>query len=239
MKLKNEIRSTIYALLIAILIRSIIFEPFSIPSGSMKPNYLVGDYLFVSKYYYGISRYSFPFWPNIFSGRVWELHKPKRGDVIVFRQPSDPSIHYIKRLIGLPGDRIQLIDGYVYLNGKKLEQKQISDFVDQEPYPHETIKRLVETIDDNTSYEILDYTPFGDADNTDVFEVPEGKYFFMGDNRDNSHDSRKINGKIGFVPEEFIIGRAEFVLFSNPESLFKIWEWVFSFNKDRFFLKAK
>jgi signal peptidase I len=225
-------RVIIFATLIAFLIRSVLFEPFAIPSGSMKPNFIEGDYLFVSKYSYGISRYSFPFGPKIFKGRILQFKKPERGEVIVFRLPSDPKTYFIKRLIGIPGDRVQVTNGLLYINGKKAKRKYVKDFVDVDL---SKIGEYKETLADGTSYSVLDETPYGHLDNTKEFIVPEKHYFFMGDNRDNSADSR---GELGFIHEEYLAGRAEIILFSNPEPLWKIWDWVSSFRADRFLFKV-
>lgn len=235
-KSKTEWLSLLGAILIALLIRTIVFEPYSIPSGSMKPNFLVGDYLFVSKYTYGISNASLPFEPNIFSGRILKIEEPKRGDVVVFKSPSNRYINYIKRLIGLPGDRIQVIDGVLYINDKVVERKRAGEFIDTDG---SVLKRYIETLPNGVSYYVLDDIPNYPFDNTKVYIVPEGHYFFMGDNRDHSADSRTEGHPIGFVPFDKFIGRAEMIIFSNPETIIEIWKWVFGFNKDRFFLKVK
>lgn len=233
-KIFETTKSILIALIVAILIRSLFFEPFSIPSGSMKPNFVEGDYLFVSKYYYGISKHSFPFSPPIFKGRKFQLHKPKRGDVVVFRIPTDPNIYYIKRIIGIPGDEIQLINGRVELNGQKLDYKADKDFIDN----GRNINSYYETLPTGISYRILDETPYFYLDNTQKYKVPENKFFMMGDNRDLSIDSRVIGGPVGFVDEEYIVGKAEFILFSNKESIFRIWDWILSFDLNRFFVKV-
>ena len=227
------VSSILFALFIAIMVRSLLFEPFSIPSGSMKPNFFVGDYLFVTKCY-GVSKHSFPFSPNIFSGRKFALQDPVRGDVVVFRGPKDPSIYYIKRLIGLPGDKVQVIDGLLHVNGAALKIKADGLFEDTD---HKKIQSLTETNLNGISYKILNETPYGSFDNTEIFEVPVGNYFMMGDNRDGSIDSRMLDGPIGFVPEENIIGKAYFILFSNKEPFWLLWNWLFSFDLNRFFIK--
>lgn len=229
-------RSIIFALVIAIIIRSMVFEPFRIPSGSMKPNFLVGDYLFVSKYYYGISNHSFPFSPNIFEGRKFVFNKPQRGDVVVFRIPTDISIYYIKRLVGIPGDKIQVKNGMLHINDEIVIHQNDGLFTDSDG---KKINQIIETLPDHgTSFKILDETPFGDLDNTIEYYVPEKHYFFMGDNRDGSVDSRVIGGPVGFVPEENLVGKASLIFFSNSEEMWKIWKWIFSFDLKRFFIKV-
>lgn len=243
MKSKNKnnildnIKTLIYAILIAFFIRTFILQPFTIPSGSMLPNLLVGDYLFVSKYSYGYSRYSFPFSPNIFEGRIFKK-QPKRGDVVVFRLPKDPSIDYIKRIIGLPGDEIIIVNGTIYINDGVIEQAQSKNrdkyFSD---YPKGSL--LIEKIPQK-SYNILNFEDNGIGDNTGVYIVPKDHYFFMGDNRDNSLDSRFLD-QVGYVSYDNLIGRAEFLFFSSDKSipLWKFWQWHKKFRADRIFKKIK
>ena len=230
----KEWLSLLGAIVIALLIRTIIFEPYSIPSSSMKPNFWIGDYLFVSKYTYGVSNASLPLEPNIFDGRILELGKPERGDVIVFKSPNNRYINYIKRLIGLPGDEVQVKDGIIYINGEMITQKEAGTFTDTDGH---VLKKNIETLPNGVSYYILDDSPNNMLDNTDVYKVPEGHYFFMGDNRDHSGDSR--TSLISFVPYEKLIGKAEMIIFSNPESVIYIWRWLFDFNKDRFLIRIK
>jgi signal peptidase I len=210
----------IVAIVCATIVRSFFYEPFHIPSSSMKSNLLIGDYIFVSKFSYGYSRYSFPFAPNLFSGRVFET-KPKRGDVAVFRLPSDPRINYIKRLIGLPGDKIQVTDGQVFINEKPVAKTYIDDFLDEDN--NSKIRRFVETLPEGKEITILDQldTP---QDNTGVYVVPEGHYFMMGDNRDNSQDSRFLNA-VGYVPKENLVGKASIIFFSNELPFWQFWSW--------------
>ena len=241
MKSKNKnnildnIKTLIYAILIAFFIRTFILQPFTIPSGSMLPNLLVGDYLFVSKYSYGYSRYSLPFSPNIFEGRIFKK-QPKRGDVVVFRLPKDPSIDYIKRIIGLPGDEIIIVNGTIYINDGVIEQAQSKNrdkyFSD---YPKGRL--LIEKIPQK-SYNILNLEDNGIGDNAGVYVVPEDHYFFMGDNRDNSLDSRFLD-QVGYVSYDNLIGRAEFLFFSSDKSipLWKFWQWHKKFRADRIFKK--
>jgi signal peptidase I len=214
----DTIRTVVVALLLAMTFRSLAFEPFHIPSGSMKSNLLIGDYLFVSKYSYGYSRFSFPFGFKFFDGRVLEMNQPKRGDVVVFRLPSNPRIDYIKRIIGLPGDTLQVRDGIVYLNGAELPRKPLDEWgeEDQNSGAVLSIPRLEETLPEGKTIKILKQHRYGDADNTRLFVIPAGKYFMMGDNRDNSRDSRFA--EVGFVPEENLVGRAEVIFFSVGEN---------------------
>lgn len=220
----ETIRTVIFAVILAVFVRSFAYEPFNIPSGSMKGNLLIGDYLFVSKYSYGYSRYSFPFGFPLFSGRIF-ASEPKRGDVVVFRYPPNPRVDYIKRIIGLPGDRVQVKSGLVYINGKKLERQFVDDFSDKEnnivrPVPRfaevlpegKLIMILKENAPDPSVSSAFDVKEYNEANNTPEYVVPEGKYFMMGDNRDNSRDSRF---DVGFVPFENLVGRAEIIWFSR------------------------
>ena len=208
------------AVFCAAIVRSFLFEPFHIPSSSMKANLLIGDYIFVSKFSYGYSKYSFPLAPNLFSGRIFES-KPQRGDIVVFRLPSDPSINYIKRLMGLPGDQIQVIDGQVFINEQAVAKEYLNDFIDEDG---SKIKRFVETLPEGRKFEVLDQYPDAPQDNTGIYSVPEGHYFMMGDNRDNSQDSRFLNA-VGYVPEENLVGRARIIFFSDARPFWEFWNW--------------
>ena len=224
----------VQALLLALVLRSFLYQPFNIPSGSMKPTLLVGDYLFVSKFSYGYSKYSLPFSPDLFSGRFWSA-EPKRGDVAVFRLPTNPNIDYIKRVIGLPGDKIQVINGVVYINGTAVKRELAEEgYLDSDERVG-SIPVYIETLPNGVSYETIDVNPVSATDNTRVFEVPPGKYFMMGDNRDNSSDSR--TPAVGFVPLENFIGRASVVFFSikAPSHPLAIWKWPEDLRADRVF----
>jgi signal peptidase I len=230
----ETVRVIFHALIIALVIRTFLFQPFNIPSGSMKETLLVGDYLFVSKFSYGYSHYSLPFSPPLFSGRIWS-GSPQRGDVVVFRLPKDDTTDYIKRVIGLPGDRIQMVGGVLHINDVPVKRERIEDFIDTDEGGHTTrVKRWQETLPNGVSYTTLDLIDNGYYDNTDVYTVPPGHYFMMGDNRDNSTDSRFL-GQVGYVPLENIVGRAQIIFFSigEGEYAWQIWRWPWTVRWNR------
>ena len=242
----DTLRVIFHALVLALLVRIFLYQPFNIPSGSMIPTLLVGDYLFVSKFSYGFSKYSFPWSPNLFSGRILGS-EPARGDVAVFKLPSDNSTDYIKRVIGLPGERIQMIRGVLHINGQPVERRRVEDFTGRAAtcnVPRNgdiQVAHYIETLPNGVQHATLDCRAGSDGDDTSVFEVPEGHYFMMGDNRDNSSYSRfGVNGGgggVGFVPLENLIGRADIIFFSMGESasLFAPWRWPFEIRWARFF----
>lgn len=232
------VKTVVYALLIALFLRVIFFQPFTIPSASMEPNLYEGDYIIVSKWSYGYSKHSIPFSPPIFEGRLFE-QKAHRGDIVVFKLPSDNRTDYVKRVIGLPGDRIQMRQGLLYLNGQPVKREPLSPVKMDTGYGFvREVARYRETIN-GKSYVTQDFGTDGDLDNTDVFVVPEGHYFMMGDNRDNSSDSRVPPGAggVGYVPAENLVGKARIIMLSwKPEaSIFKPWTWVLDARLDRFF----
>jgi signal peptidase I len=234
--LGETVRVVVHALIIALVIRTFLFQPFNIPSGSMKETLLVGDYLFVSKYSYGYSHYSFPFSPPLFSGRIMGS-PPDRGDVVVFRLPKDDSTDYIKRVIGLPGDRIRMVEGLLHINGVPVKRERISDYLETEETERATrVKRWRETLPNGVTYTTLDLIDNGFYDNTQEYVVPGGHYFMMGDNRDNSTDSRVLS-QVGYVPFENLIGRAQIIFFSvgEGERAWQVWRWPWAVRWSRLF----
>ncbi|MGL4489509.1 MAG: signal peptidase I [Rhizobiaceae bacterium] len=221
----GEIISVVFqALLLAVFIRTFLFQPFSIPSGSMRPTLLVGDYLFVSKFSYGYSHHSFPFsQPNFFSGRVWS-GAPERGDIAVFKYPPDPKVDYIKRVVGLPGDKVQMRGGVLFINDVAVERKRTGQLTDFDiTGEEEAVTVFRETLPNGVSYDTLDILDRQELDNTREFLVPADHYFMVGDNRNNSADGRAF----GFVPAENLVGKANLIFFSisDGHSPIEIWQW--------------
>ena len=231
---KDTIKTIIIAVLIALGIRTVAYEPFNIPSGSMIPTLLIGDYLFVSKFSYGYSRYSLPFGLPLIPGRIF-FDEPERGDIMVFKLPSDNRTDYIKRIIGLPGDTVQLKDSILYINGKPVKREKADDFIDRDEFGnYNRVPRYLETLPNGRKHYILEVTQDTVFDNTPVYTVPQGHYFAMGDNRDRSKDSRFLND-VGFIPRENLVGRAEFLFFSVNGSAWEFWKWSKTLRFSRFF----
>jgi signal peptidase I len=240
----------VQALAIAFFVRLFLFQPFNIPSGSMYPTLNEGDYLFVSKLSYGYGKYSFNFQFGGFNGPPWIKccnfvdfpgrkvlpDLPKRGDVAVFKYPGDLSIDYIKRVIGLPGDRIQMKNGVLFINGTEVPKVRVDDYVDPESESGRgpVVAQFRETLPNGVTYNVLDFG-LGEADNTDEYVVPADHYFMMGDNRDNSQDSRFLD-KVGYVPLENFVGRADIIFFSfmPSASIFQPWNWPLQIRYSRF-----
>ena len=234
----DNIKTLIYALIIAIIIRSLLIQPFYIPSSSMEPNLLVGDRLFVTKYSYGYSKHSFPFSPPILDKRLF-FSDPKRGDVVVFKTPADNRTDYIKRLIGLPGDQIQFIDTNLYLNNSEIIKSKISSddkiFCGSKSI---NVFTFEEILPNGKKFETV-YLKKDTLTNSDTFIVPEDHYFFLGDNRDCSKDSRFLSS-VGYVHKDNLVGKAQFIFFSSDKSIgniFEFWKWNKSIRSDRFFKK--
>jgi signal peptidase I len=226
-------KTLLFALICAGFVRSFFFEPFHIPSSSMKPGMLIGDYIFVNKFSYGYSRYSFPFGFNLFEGRILKS-EPKRGEIIVFRLPSEPNINYVKRLIGLPGDKIQMRNGTLYINEQEVKKVFADVFTDDD---NKQINAFFETLPEGKIVKTLDENPDSQSDNTGIYEVPQGHYFMMGDNRDNSQDSRFLS-QVGYVPEENLVGKVSIIFFSNAKPTWQIWHWPTSIRFKRIFNKV-
>ena len=232
----DNLKTIFFALIIAVLIRSLFLQPFYIPSSSMEPNLLVGDRLFVTKYSYGYSKHSFPFSPPFFTGRIFSS-KPSRGDVIVFKTPADNRTDYIKRLIGLPGDTIQFIDGDVYINDNQILKTII---IKNDQISCGNKKMSVNTFEEkltNGKKYLSSYRKDFSFKNSDLFTVPANHYFFLGDNRDCSKDSRFLTS-VGYVHENNLVGKAQFIFFSSDYKIgyfLEFWKWHKSIKFDRFF----
>jgi signal peptidase I len=258
------VKTIVYALLIALVLKVIVFQPYTIPSASEEPNLYEGDYIIVSKWSYGWSRHSIPFSPPIFHGRLF-FSAPQRGDVVVFKLPRDGNQDYIKRLVGMPGDRIQVKNGQVFINDKPLPRQALAQSEGDLPEGYGPVARFMETTPEGRAHVIQKSPTGGLADNTGVYVVPPHCYFMLGDNRDNSLDSRfdpamppdrpdlascpwdadldqylPQESGVGFVPEEDLVGKAQFILASwQPgASLLKPWTW-FAIRTDRFFHSLK
>ena len=232
----ENLKTLFYALIIAIIIRSLLIQPFYIPSSSMEPNLLVGDRLFVTKYSYGYSKHSFPFSPPFFEGR-FIFSKPKKGDVVVFKTPADNRTDYIKRLIGLPGDQLQFIDSNLYINNVEVLKSRISVndkiFCGKKNIDVSTFQEILPNGKKHKSVYLKDYS----YKNSDLFIVPKDHYFFLGDNRDCSKDSRFLTS-VGYVHKNNLVGKAQFIFFSSDKSIgsiFSFWKWNKSLRFDRFF----
>ena len=234
----DNIKTLFYALVIAIIIRSLLIQPFYIPSSSMEPTLLVGDRIFVTKYSYGYSKHSFPFSPPIFKGRIFSS-EPKRGDIIVFKTPADNRTDYIKRLVGLPGDKIQFIDTNLYINNSEVLQSRISKndiiFCGKKIIEVFTFEEILPNKKIHSTVYSKNYT----FNNSDLFIVPDNHFFFLGDNRDCSKDSRFLSS-VGYVHKDNLVGKAQFIFFSSDKtigSIFSFWKWNKSIRFDRFFKK--
>ena len=236
----ENFKTLFYALIIAVIIRSLLIQPFYIPSSSMEPNLLVGDRIFVTKYSYGYSKHSFPFSPPIFKGRIISA-EPQRGDVVVFKTPADNRTDYIKRLIGLPGDRVQFIDSNLYINNAEIIKSRVSKndkiYCGNKELNVFTFEELLSNGKKYKSAYLKDYT----FQNSDPFIVPDEHYFFLGDNRDCSKDSRFLSS-VGYVHQNNLVGKAQFIFFSSDKSvgsIFSFWKWNESVRLNRFFKKIE
>lgn len=231
------IKTALFAIAIAVVIRCIFFEPFNIPSGSMKPTLLVGDYLFVNKPAYGYSRFSFPFGVAPIEERIWPK-EPTRGDVVVFALPTNTGTNYIKRVIGLPGETIQVHRGRLFINGEMVDRRLVGvgDVLDDRGQKQE-VTEYIERLPNGVVHSIYELSDSGDLDNTPLYTVPAGHYFMMGDNRDGSQDSR-VASQVGPVPFENIVGRADFLFFSTNgyARLLELWKWPWSIRYERMFM---
>ena len=230
------VKTVVLAIFLALIVRTFLFEPFNIPSGSMKPTLLIGDYLFVSKTSYGYSKYSFPMAMGPMEDRVW-TKLPQRGDVVVFKLPSDPRIDYIKRVVGLPGDVIQVKRGELFINDKRVPRKALGyETVTDRFGQSASMMKYIQSLPNGVEHFIYEENDNRPLDNIDPVIVPEGHVFVMGDNRDNSRDSR-VSREVGPIPLENLVGRADILFFSvtGKSPIWKIWAWPWSIRYDRIF----
>lgn len=234
----SNFKSILLAVFIALIIRSFVAEPFNIPSGSMKPTLLVGDFIFVSKWSYGYSKHSLPFSIPLITKKIFSK-QPKRGDIAVFKATYDNRTDYIKRVIGLPGDKIKILNGNIVINNKTIIKQQIEDFVDIDQYGKKYRLRQYKEFFYGLEFHTLDITDKGIVDNTNLYIVPDEHFFVLGDNRDNSQDSRFLN-QVGFIPFENLVGRAQYIFFSLENSrFFELWKWPRAIRYDRIMQKIK
>ncbi|GJL85887.1 MAG: signal peptidase I [Micavibrio sp.] len=238
-ELSEFFRTALIAVVLALLIRTFMYEPFNIPSGSMKPTLEIGDYLFVHKPAYGYSKHSFPFSFAPIEGRIWSK-EPQRGDVIVFKLPSNPRIDYIKRVVAFSGETVQVREGRLYINGQIVPREPVGlQRIDDQYRGEVTPMEYIETLPGGVLHRIYEENDDRPYDNTELFTVPKGHYFVMGDNRDNSQDSRAGDRGVGYVPYENIVGKADFIFFSTNghARLMEVWKWPWSIRYDRFFVQ--
>ncbi len=234
----DNLKTLLIALFIAVLIRSLLFQPFYIPSSSMEPTLLIGDRIFVSKYSYGYSKHSFPFSPNIYNERLFSK-TPKRGDLVVFKTPADNRTDYIKRVIGLPGDKVQFINGKIFLNDKEIKRKKLEKNINIRCGSLNFEFNIYEEILPSGKKYLTAYKKTNSFQNSDKFLVPDDHFFFLGDNRDCSKDSRFLNAP-GYVNQLNLVGKAKIIFFSNDtltSRAIKFWNWGNSMRFDRFFKK--
>jgi signal peptidase I len=248
----ETIKVIVEALIIALVVRTVLFQPFNIPSGSLIPTLLIGDYLFVSKYAYGYSHYSLPSFldwaPSAMPGRIF-FSPPKRGDIVVFRPPGDPDEDFIKRVIGLPGDKVQMTKGRLFINGVEVPREAAPPYEMSDPYGKpSTVPHYYETLPDSSGqpdgvkHEIIQRDgDEGALSTTGLFQVPPDHFFMMGDNRDNSSDSRVVGGQVGYVPAENLVGRAEIIFFSVDEgaAAWQFWRWPQTVRWGRLFQRVR
>lgn len=236
-ELMETVKTVVYAVVIAVLIRTFLFEPFKIPSGSMYPTLYVGDYLFVSKYTYGYSKHSLPFSIPLFKGKIW-ADNPEIGDIVVFKNPQDNRA-FIKRVVAVEGDKIRLIKGRLFINDELVEREEVENFVTRNDYGiAERFNQYIETLPSGIQHKIIERSDNESLDNYHEVTVPEGAFFAMGDNRDHSDDSR---ASVGFIPYENIVGKARILFFSHDKegAWYKPWTWPKKIRWNRMFDRIK